>query len=126
MRRATTIAVLLAGVTFWPMLASAQQVQKQGSESAAGQSGAGQAGQAGGSAAAASSGKEVTGLVTKIDQQTHAITIDGQEYVMVPTAGTAMMPSVGDRVSLNYREEGGKKVITRIGQAASGSQDKRS
>lgn len=124
MRKAVTIAALLAGVAFWPMLSpvSAEQAQKQ----AAGQSAAGQAGQTGGSGAAATSGKEVTGLVTKIDQQTHAITIDGQEYVMVPTAGTAMMPSVGDRVSLNYREEGGKKVITRIGQAASGSQDKKS
>jgi hypothetical protein len=30
--------------------------------------------------------------------------------------GTALFPQVGSEVTLFYREEGGKKVVTRIGQ----------
>ncbi len=66
--------------------------------------------------ATAASGTEVTGIVTSADEQTHEIIIDGETFVMPEQSGTAMMPAEGDKVTLFYREEGGQKVITRIGQ----------
>ncbi len=72
--------------------------------------------QTGGQATAAS-GTEVTGVVTSADEQTHEIVIDGQTYVMPEEGGgAALMPEEGHEVTLFYREEGGRKVITRIGQ----------
>ena len=63
------------------------------------------------------SGTEVTGVVTSADEQTHEIVINGQTYVMPEEGGgAALMPAEGDEVTLYYREEGGQKVITRIGQ----------
>jgi hypothetical protein len=62
------------------------------------------------------SGEEVTGTVTTVDDQTHEITIGDETYVMSRQAGTSMMPQVGDQVTLFYREEGDEKVVTRIGQ----------
>jgi hypothetical protein len=62
------------------------------------------------------SGTEVTGVVTAVDEQAHELVIDGQTYVMPEQSGTAMLPAEGDEVTLFYREEGGQKVITRIGQ----------
>ena len=56
----------------------------------------------------------VTGMVTEADQQTREITIEDQTYVM--PAQEALFPQVGAEITLFYREEGGQKVITRIGQ----------
>jgi peptidoglycan hydrolase-like protein with peptidoglycan-binding domain len=67
-------------------------------------------------AATTGSGTEVTGLVTAVDEQAYEIVIDGQTYVMPEQSGTAMLPAEGDRVTLFYREEGGRRMITRIGQ----------
>jgi hypothetical protein len=62
-------------------------------------------------------GTKVTGLVTAADPQTQEITIDDQTYVMPKEGGgAALFPQVGAEVTLSYREEGGQKVITRIGQ----------
>ncbi len=70
-----------------------------------------------GEQATAASGTEVTGVVTAADEQTHEIVINGQTYVMpAEGGGAALMPAEGDEVTLYYREEGGQKVITRIGQ----------
>jgi hypothetical protein len=57
---------------------------------------------------------KVTGLVIEADQQTREITIEDQTYVM--PAQEALFPQVGAEITLFYREEGGQKVITRIGQ----------
>jgi hypothetical protein len=57
---------------------------------------------------------KVTGMVTEADQQTREITIEDQTYVM--PAQEALFPQVGAEITLFYREEGGQKVITRIGQ----------
>jgi len=65
---------------------------------------------------AMTSGEEITGTVTAVDDQTHEITIDDETYAMSQQAGTSMMPQVGDQVTLFYREEGDEKVVTRIGQ----------
>jgi hypothetical protein len=60
---------------------------------------------------------KVTGLVTEADQQTHEITIDDQTYVMPEEGGGAsLFPQVGAEITLFYKEEGGQKIITRIGQ----------
>jgi hypothetical protein len=61
---------------------------------------------------------KVTGMVTEADQQTKEITIDDQKFVMPDEGGgAALFPQVGAEITLFYREEGGQKVITRIGQA---------
>lgn len=65
---------------------------------------------------AMTSGEEVTGTVTAVDDQTHEITIGDETYAMARQAGTSMMPQVGDQVTLFYREEGDENVVTRIGQ----------
>jgi peptidoglycan hydrolase-like protein with peptidoglycan-binding domain len=68
-------------------------------------------------AAATGSGMEVTGIVTSADDQTREIVIDGETFVMPEQGGgAALMPNEGDEVTLFYREEGGQKLITRIGQ----------
>jgi lipopolysaccharide export system protein LptA len=60
---------------------------------------------------------KVTGMVTEADQQTREITIEDQTYVMSKEGGgEALFPQVGAEITLFYREEGGQKVITRIGQ----------
>jgi hypothetical protein len=62
-------------------------------------------------------GTRVTGLVTSADPQTQEITIEDQTYIMPKEGGgAALFPQVGSEVTLFYREEGGQKVITRIGQ----------
>jgi hypothetical protein len=62
-------------------------------------------------------GTQVTGLVTSADPQTQVITIEDQTYVMPKEGGgAALFPQVGAEVTLSYREEGGQKLITRIGQ----------
>jgi hypothetical protein len=66
---------------------------------------------------AMTSGEEVTGTVTAVDDQTDEITVGGETYAMSEQAGTSMMPQVGDQVTLFYREEGDEKVVTRIGQS---------
>jgi hypothetical protein len=69
-----------------------------------------------------SSGKEVTGTVTSVDKQGGQIVVDGQTYQLSQGGGAGggaatMMPAAGDKISFFYKDEGGKKVITRIGQA---------
>jgi hypothetical protein len=62
-------------------------------------------------------GTKVTGLVTSADPQTQEIKIEDQTYVMPKEGGgAALFPQVGAEVTLFYREEGGQKLITRIGQ----------
>ena len=69
-----------------------------------------------------SSGKEVTGTVSQVDKQNRQIVVDGQTYQLSQGGGAGggaatMMPAAGDKISFFYKDEGGKKVITRIGQA---------
>ena len=62
-------------------------------------------------------GMQVTGMVTAADPQTQKITIEDQTFVMPKEGGgAALFPQVGSEVTLSYKEEGGQKVITRIGQ----------
>jgi hypothetical protein len=62
-------------------------------------------------------GTQVTGMVTAVDPQTQKITIEDQTFVMPKEGGgAALFPQVGSEVTLSYKEEGGQKVITRIGQ----------
>jgi len=69
-------------------------------------------------AAETSSGTEVTGIVTQADKQARWIVVDGQTYTFPETGGgDAGMPAAGEKVTLSYRESGGKKVITKVGQA---------
>jgi hypothetical protein len=61
---------------------------------------------------------KVTGMVTEADQESKEITIEDQKFVMPEEGGGAsMFPQVGAEITVFYREEGGQKVITRIGQA---------
>jgi Cu/Ag efflux protein CusF len=61
---------------------------------------------------------KVTGMVTEVDKDTNEITVDDKTFIMSDTGGgAAMMPQVGAEVTLFYREEGDKNLITRIGQA---------
>jgi hypothetical protein len=62
-------------------------------------------------------GTQVMGMVTAADPQTQKITIEDQTFVMPKEGGgAALFPQVGSEVTLSYKEEGGQKVITRIGQ----------
>jgi len=62
-------------------------------------------------------GIQVTGLVTSADPQTHEITIGDKTFVMPEEGGGAsLFPQVSAEVTLFYEEQGGKNVITRIGQ----------
>jgi hypothetical protein len=61
---------------------------------------------------------KVTGMVTEVDTDTNEITVDDKTFIMSDSAGGAsMMPQVGAEITLFYRDEGDKKLITRIGQA---------
>ena len=61
---------------------------------------------------------KVTGMVTEVDKDTNEITVDDKTFIMSDSAGGAsMMPQVGAEITLFYRDEGDKKLITRIGQA---------
>ena len=112
MHKAMLLAMALAAGALTVPYAAAQDVQHPPSEEEEGtdsqqvqQEGSGE------------EGIQVTGLVTSADQQTQEITIEDQTYVMPKEGGgAALFPQVGSEVTLFYREEGGKKVITRIGQ----------
>ncbi len=101
----TTTATALALLAALGLALPAAAQQQQEGQSAQQQSGA-----------PADSGTEVTGIVTSVDDQTHELVIDGENYVMPEQSGTAMMPAPGDKVTLFYEEQDGQKVITRIGQ----------
>jgi hypothetical protein len=63
-------------------------------------------------------GMKVTGMVTDADQEKNEIKIGDKTFVMPDSAGgAAMWPQVGAEVTVFYEEQGGKNVITRIGQA---------
>jgi Cu/Ag efflux protein CusF len=67
---------------------------------------------------AAEEDMQATGMVTEADEQTKEITIEDEKFVMPEESGGAsMFPQVGAEITVFYREEGGQKVITRIGQA---------
>jgi hypothetical protein len=69
-------------------------------------------------AADTSSGTEVTGIVTQADKQARWIVVDGQTYSFPETGGAdAGMPAAGEKITLSYKESGGKRVITKLGQA---------
>jgi hypothetical protein len=68
-------------------------------------------------AADTSSGTEVTGIVTQADKQARWIVINGETYTFPETGGgDAGMPAAGEKVTLSYKESGGKRVITKLGQ----------
>ena len=99
MRKLMLIGAALAFGAFGLNQALAQQTQQQGGQ-------------------AAEEDMKVTGMVTEADQQTKEITIEDQKFVMPEEGGGAsLFPQVGAEVTVFYREEGGQKVITRIGQA---------
>ena len=61
---------------------------------------------------------KVTGMVTEADQEAKEITIGDKTFVMPEEGGGAsLFPQVGAEVTVFYEEQGGKNVITRIGQA---------
>lgn len=63
------------------------------------------------------SGKEVTGIVSQVDKENRAFVVDGQTYTVEQAGGADMMPQAGNKIKFSYDERGGKKVVTRIGQA---------
>jgi hypothetical protein len=52
----------------------------------------------------------------KIDQSRQEITIGDQTYHMQLGAGAGLAPQVGTRVTAYYKQVGGQRIITRIGQ----------
>ena len=58
----------------------------------------------------------VTGMVSEVDETAQEIVVDGKTFILADQAGTAMMPSAGDKVTLFYEEQGDKNMVTRIGQ----------
>ncbi len=66
---------------------------------------------------AADEGTMVTGTVTSADAETGKVVINGETYMMDKQGGTNMLPAAGDKVSLTYKDSGGQKIVTRIGQA---------
>lgn len=94
MRKVTTAFVALAAGLFAMHGAVAQQAQQ--SESV--------------------EGTQVTGTVTEVDEDTQEITIDGKTFKVPEQSGTALMPAVGDKVTLFYEEQGDQNLVTRIGQ----------
>ena len=113
MRKITLLAAVLSAGALTLPYAAAQDVQHPPGEEQQGtdsqrvqQEGAGE------------EGIKVTGLVTSADPQTHEITIGDKTFVMPEEGGGAsLFPQVGAEVTLFYEEQGGKNVITRIGQA---------
>ena len=113
MRKITLIAAALAAGALTSPYAAAQDVQHPPGEEQEGtdsqrvqQEGSGE------------EGTKVTGLVTSADPQTQEITIGDKTFVMPEEGGGAsLFPQVGAEVTLFYEEQGGKNVITRIGQA---------
>jgi hypothetical protein len=100
MRKFMLVAAALAVGAFGLDQTLAQQAQQQGGGQAAEED------------------MKVTGMVTEADQETKEITIEDEKFVMPEEGGGAsMFPQVGAEVTVYYREEGGQKVITRIGQA---------
>lgn len=94
MRRLMFVAAALVAGTFSLQAALAQETKQEGAEDE----------------------MSVTGTVTEVDDTTHEITVDGKTFNMPEQAGTAMMPAVGDKVTLFYEEREGENLITRIGQ----------
>lgn len=64
-----------------------------------------------------SSGKEVTGTVSQVDKENRQFIVDGQTYTVEQAGGADMMPQAGNKVRFSFEDKGGKKVVTRIGQA---------
>ena len=93
-------AALAAGALSLPALA-AQQSQQSST----------------GQQIAANEDNKVTGTVTEVSKDKQEITLDGQKFRMEMGGGAAMMPSVGDKITLFYEERNGQKTVTRIGQA---------
>jgi len=64
-----------------------------------------------------SGGKEITGTVSQVDKENRQFVVDGQTYTMEQAGGADMMPQAGNKVKFSFEDKGGKKVVTRIGQA---------
>jgi hypothetical protein len=62
-----------------------------------------------------SSNTEVTGIVTRADEQAGKIVINGETYIF--KGGEVSLPKAGNKITISYQERDGQKVITRIGQA---------
>ncbi len=93
-------AALAAGALSLPAMAAQQSEQTSTSQQSA-----------------ANQGNEVTGTVTEVSKDKQQITVNGQKFRMEMGGGAAMMPNVGDRITLYYQERDGQKTVTRIGQA---------
>jgi hypothetical protein len=61
-----------------------------------------------------SSGTEVTGIVTRADEQARQIIVNGETYTL--QGAEVSLPKAGNKITLSYEERAGQKVITRIGQ----------
>jgi len=115
MRKSMLFAAVLTASALG-MHAAAQQVQLKGTAEEGTDSTAQQVQQQQG--AGQEEGTKVTGTVTAADTRTHEITIEGETYVMPEESGGAsLFPQTGAEITLYYEEQGGQKVITRIGQA---------
>ena len=110
MHKAMLIATVFAAGSLTVPYAAAQDVQPPAEEEGTDSQQVQQEG-------AGEEDTQVSDLVTSADPQTQEITIEDQTYVMPKEGGgAALFPQVGSEVTLFYREEGGQKVITRIGQ----------
>jgi hypothetical protein len=111
MRKITLVAAALAAGALTLPYAAAQDVQHPPGEEQEGTDSQ-QAQQE------ATDEMTVTGMVTGADQETKEITIGDKTFVMPEEGGGAsVFPQVGAEVTVFYEEQGGKNVITRIGQA---------
>jgi hypothetical protein len=68
-------------------------------------------------ARAADEGTMVIGTVISVDRENGKITVGSETYTMDKQSGTSMMPAAGDKVALTYKDSGGQKIVTKIGQA---------
>jgi hypothetical protein len=114
MRKSTLLLAVMAASALG-VNAAAKQVQTKGTAEEGTDSTTQQVQQQQG--AGQEEGTKVSGIVTAADTQTQEITIDGETYVMPKEGGGAsLFPQTGAEVTLYYEEQGGQKVITRIGQ----------
>ena len=66
-------------------------------------------------AAGAESKKEISGTVEEFDTASGRVVVDGQDYFIPPSAD-GLSPQAGDRITLTYEEQGGRRVVTSVGQ----------
>ena len=66
-------------------------------------------------AAGAETKKEVSGTVEEFDTASGRVVVDGQDYFIPPSAD-GLSPQAGDKITLTYEEQGGRRVVTSFGQ----------